>query len=152
MPYSTAEGREQLLQTLSAAAVALGAALASLSEAYEQLDEATAERLEAQLFRGVQRAFGRARSAQTGFAERHRLEAPEIEDAAPAAPSHGVRGLVETAAEDVVRADATLAELQDSMLPVEVGDAQLRAELAAVRELLAGFAGRARELLRTFGR
>jgi len=38
------------------------------------------------------------------------------------------------------------------MMPVEVGDAELRSGLAEVRELLADVAGRADGLLRTFGR
>jgi len=50
------------------------------------------------------------------------------------------------------RADAVLAELQDSLLPVEVGDQELRASLADLRELVAAFPQRARELLRTLGR
>ena len=52
----------------------------------------------------------------------------------PGAPSHGVRGFLDMAVESVAGADDTLAELQDSMLPVEVGDAELRAGLADVRE------------------
>jgi len=152
VPYSTADAREQLLESVSEAAEALGAALASLSEAYELLDEATADRVEEQLFRPVQRAYGRARGASTGFAARHRLTVRELGEAPRAAPSHGVKGLIEDASADTQRADAALATLQDSLLPVEVGDAQLRAELGQVRELLSGFNGRARELLRTFGR
>ena len=38
------------------------------------------------------------------------------------------------------------------MLPVEVGDPELRAGLAEVRELVSHLRGDARELLRTFGR
>ena len=38
------------------------------------------------------------------------------------------------------------------MLPVEVGDAQVRAGLMEVRELLGGVRERARELVRTLGR
>ena len=38
------------------------------------------------------------------------------------------------------------------MLPVEVGDRELRAGIAEVRELLGGLRGRARELVRTLGR
>jgi hypothetical protein len=37
-------------------------------------------------------------------------------------------------------------------LPVEVGDAELRAALAELRELVAGIAKQARELVRTIGR
>jgi hypothetical protein len=45
-----------------------------------------------------------------------------------------------------------LGELQDSMLPVEVGDVELRAGLSEIRELVGGVRGRARELLRVLGR
>ena len=47
---------------------------------------------------------------------------------------------------------AVLAAIQDSMLPVEVGDRELRAGIAEARELLGGLRGRARELVRTLGR
>ncbi len=50
------------------------------------------------------------------------------------------------------RADETLSTLQDSMLPVEVGDPELRAGLAEVRVGLAEVEGHARDFLRTFGR
>jgi hypothetical protein len=38
------------------------------------------------------------------------------------------------------------------MLPIEVGDADMRAGLGEVRRLLSDLRGRARELVRTFGR
>jgi len=152
MSYTTAEGREQVLDSLSHAAQELDAALASLTEAYEQLDERTAERVEADLFRPVQLAYGRARSTQRDFAERSGLAPREQAQTARAAPSHSVQELLATAVEDARRADHTLASLQDSMLPIEVGDAELRAGLVAVREQLSGVGTNARELLRTFGR
>jgi hypothetical protein len=49
-------------------------------------------------------------------------------------------------------ADRTLAGLQDSMLPVEAGDEELRAGLKAVREPLGGLPGNARAFLRVLGR
>ena len=63
-----------------------------------------------------------------------------------------MRGFLERATEAITDADETLADLQDSMMPVEVGDAELRAGLAAVRELIAQLQIRAPELLRTLGR
>jgi hypothetical protein len=63
-----------------------------------------------------------------------------------------VRGFLDIAVEAVDDADETLVELQDSMLPVEVGDPELRAGLAEVRELVGALRGRARELVRTLGR
>jgi hypothetical protein len=152
MPYSTADGRQQLLESVAEAGEALASALASLTEAYEQLDEAAADRVEEQLFRPVQRAYGRARNAYTGFAERHELASRAFREADRAAPSHGVKGLIEAAGADVVRADGILSTLQDSLLPIEVGDSELRAQLEQVRALLPDFNSRARELMRTFGR
>lgn len=152
MTYTTADARKQLLDSLAEAAEALGMALASLSEAYEQLDEQTAERMERELFRPVQLAYGRARSTQTGFATRHGLPVRELAQASHGAPSHGVKGFLESASEDVRRAESGLATLQDTLLPVEVGDADLRAGLEQVRELLSGFDAHTRELVRTFGR
>jgi len=49
-------------------------------------------------------------------------------------------------------ADRRLTELQDSMRPVEVGDAELRAGLAEVRELAGAIPRAGREFLRLFGR
>ena len=49
-------------------------------------------------------------------------------------------------------ADRLLATLQDSMLPVEVGDAEVRADLEQIRTLLDGLGRRAREIERTIGR
>jgi hypothetical protein len=46
----------------------------------------------------------------------------------------------------------TIAELQDSMLPIESGDPELRQGLAEVRELLAELPLGARDFLRTLGR
>jgi hypothetical protein len=152
VPYSTADARQQLLDSVAEASVALGEALASLSEAYEQLDEASGDRVEERLFRPVQRAYGRARSASAAFAERHALESREIGQARQPSPSHGVKGLIETAESQVQHADTALATLQDSLLPVEVGDAELRRELGEVRELIAGFTRHARDLLQTVGR
>ena len=70
MPYTTADARQQLLDTLAEATEALGSALAALGEAYEQLDERSGDVLEQELFRPVQLAYGRARRTHTAFAER----------------------------------------------------------------------------------
>ena len=152
MPYTTADARQQLLDTVAEAAEALGAALASLTEAYEQLDEHTADTVEEQLFRPVQMAYGRARRAHAGFAERHDLPGRTFEQAVAGAPSHGVKGFLDGAVQSIGQADQLLATLQDSMLPVEVGDAELRSGLREVRELLGPLDPRAREFVRTLGR
>ena len=47
---------------------------------------------------------------------------------------------------------AELATLQDSLLPVEVGDGELRAGLAELRSLVGDLTRRAREVTRTIGR
>jgi hypothetical protein len=152
MAYASREAREQLLATVAEATEELGRALAALGAAYEQLDERSGDRLEEQLFSPVQLAYGRARRTHAGFAERHGLPGRAFEPASAGAPSHGVKGFLDAALEAVGEADAELAELQDSMRPVEVGDAELRAGLAEVRELLADLGLRGREFLRTFGR
>jgi hypothetical protein len=152
MAYVTREARERLLATVAEATEELGRALAALGAAYEQLDERSADRLEQQLFRPVQVAYGRARRTHAGFAERHGLPGRDFEPAAAGAPSQGVKGFLERALAAVGDADAELAELQDSMMPVEVGDAELRAGLAEVRELIGDLGTRGREFLRTFGR
>ena len=61
-------------------------------------------------------------------------------------------GYVEQAIEATEHADDILSELQDSMLPVEVGDPELRAAIADVRTRLGEVPGRAADLLRTLGR
>ena len=152
MAYTTAEGRRQLLEDLGRAIEALNVALASLAAAYEALDDTTADHLEAQLFRPVQSAAGRARRIHTAFAARHGLPAANFPPASAGPASLGARGLVDRATDAVAEADEALAELQDSMLPVEVGDPELRSGLAEVRGLVGEVQGRARELVRTLGR
>jgi hypothetical protein len=152
VPYATADARQQLLDTLAEATEQLGLALASLSEAYELLDEGTADKLEQELFRPVQSAYGRAKRTHAQFAGRHQLAGREFPPPAPRAPSGGARSFIDSAVQSVASADATLASLQDSMLPVEVGDQQLRAGLEEVRTLLDNVDVSARELVRTLGR
>ena len=152
VPYTTADARQQLLDTLAQAAERLAAALAALSEAYERLDESNADAMEAALFRPVQTAYGRAQRAHTGFSERHGIALRSFSPAAPGAPSLGARGFIDSAVGSIGEADALLSTLQDSMLPVEVGDAALRADLEQIRSLLGGLGARARELERTLGR
>lgn len=152
MTYTTAEGRQQILDALAAAADEIAMALALLSEAYEHLDESTAERLEEQLFRPIQAAYGKAKRVHAGFAQRHELQGHVFVSPAQVAPINGTKGLIDGAVDSAVRADGMLGELQDSMLPVEVGDVELRAGLAEVRELIGGARARARELVRTLGR
>jgi hypothetical protein len=152
MAYGTAQARQELLDTIAEAIDEIAAGLAALGAAYEMLDEGTADRLEEELFRPVQVAYGRAKRTYAGFAERFGLASRTFAAATPGAPSHGVKGFVDDAVDAVGRADHVLSELQDSMRPVEVGDAELRAGLADVREHLGGVRQRARQLVSIFGR
>jgi hypothetical protein len=152
MAYGSQQARQDLLAAVAEAIEELARALAAIGDAYDQLDERTADALEEQLFRPLQTAYGRAQRTHASFAARHGLEGRSFEAAGPGAPSRGVREFVETASDAIAEADDILAELQDSMRPVEVGDAELRAGLAAVRELLGPLPERAQQLLRGFGR
>ena len=150
--YVAQEARQEMLDTLGEAIDEIASALAALGGAYEQLGTLPADRLEEQLFRPVQAAYGRAKRTHAGFAQRHGLPGRTFTPATPGLPSTGIRGFVDSAVVSVAEADAVLAELQDSMMPVEVGDAELRAGLAEVRELLGDVRARAREFVRTLGR
>jgi len=152
MAYTTAEGRQQLLDSVAEAIEELGAALARLGVAYEELDESRGDLLEERLFGPVQKAYGRARRAHGDFAARHGLPARSFEQPPAPAAWHGARSLVEEAADAVDAADEALAELQDSLLPVEVGDPELRAGLADVRALLGPLDGAADDVLRQLWR
>jgi len=152
MTYTNAEARADLLDIVAEAIDELAVALAALGEAYEQLDEHHADELEEQLFRPVQMAYGRAKRTHAAFAERTGLPTRAFAAATPGAPSTGAKGFVEEAVRSVSAADVVLSTLQDSMLPVEVGDRELRAGLGEVRELIAPLPGRAREVIRTLGR
>ncbi|HEX5309933.1 MAG TPA: hypothetical protein VFW38_12745 [Solirubrobacteraceae bacterium] len=152
MTYTAAEGRQRILDALALATDEIALALTELSEAYEHLDEQAGERLEEALFAPVQAAYGRAKRTYSEFAERVALPARSFQTPAQAAPSKQAKQLIERALEALVRADLGLGELQDSMLPVEVGDAELRKGLAEVRELAERVRPRARELMRTLGR
>lgn len=152
MPYTSAEARQELLDALAGVTDDIGVALGALGDAYEQLDETTADHLEELLFAPVQAAYGRAKRTQGEFADRHDMARPASATAPPLAPSRGVRAFVDAAVDAVQRADMSLAALQDSMMPVEVGDAELRAGMAEVRRQLADVPARAREFVRRLGR
>lgn len=152
MPYPEAEGRQILLDSLADATDDLGDALASLGGAYEQLDDEQADRLEKQLFRSVQRAYGRAKRTYAEFPSRHGLSDREFTMPSPGVPSTGVKGFVQDAAGAVERADLKLVALQESSIAIEVGDVDLRAGLAEVRRLIDGVSQDTRAFLRSFGR
>lgn len=152
MSYTTAEGRRDILDALGEATDAIGAGLASVGTAYEQLDETTADRLETEIFRPAQAAYGRARRTHAEFSGRAGVPPRTFRPAAGTAAARGVRTLIDDAVEAFVRADEELSELQDSMLPVEVGDPELRAGLEDVRTRLSALPARADALLRLLGR
>jgi hypothetical protein len=152
MAYVTQEARQDLLDAVAEATDELGAALAALGAAYEALDESSGDRLEAELFRPVQVAYGRAQRTHSGFAARHGLPGRKFAAATAGRPSQGPTELLDVALQAIGEAESRLADLQDSMRPVEVGDAELRAGLAAVRELIAGLPGRAEQFVRVLGR
>lgn len=152
VPYSSADARGELLDEVARAADHLSTALADLSEAFELLDDNTAERLESELFGPVQSAYGRIRRTHGDFARRHDLAEGTFGTAVRGAPGRGVKAFLDDAAKEVQEADSALGTLQDSMIPVEVGDPELRAGLTQVRELIGSFQARAREFGRTLGR
>jgi len=152
MSYSAADARRQLLDDVAEATDQLALAVAALTEAYEELDEQTADRLEAELFRPVQAAYGRLRRTHAEFAERHGLPARAFASSSGGAHSGDPRVYVERAVEAIETADQGLADLQDSMMPVEVGDRELREGLSEVRETISDLPARARRLMRAQGR
>jgi hypothetical protein len=152
MAYTSESARRQLLDDLAGGVEQLGLALAALGEAYEQVDERTAEALETELFRPVQGAYGRARRTHVEFAQRHQLPLTEFSPATPGLHSGDPRVYLERAVDAVETADHAIAEMQDSLLPVEVGDRELRDGLTETRELIASVPASGRRLLRTIGR
>ena len=152
MAYTSESARRQLIDQLGQAVEQLSVALAAVGEAYEAADERTAGELEERLFRPVQGAYGRAQRTRSGFAERHQLTAEPVAAAPATAPSADPRVHLERAIEAIERADQVIGEMQDSMLPVEVGDRELRDGLTDVRELIASAPTQGRQLLRLIGR
>jgi hypothetical protein len=150
--YTSESARIQLLDDLAEAVDQLALALAALGEAYEELDERTADTLEQQLFRPVQAAYGRARRTHAEFSARYGLPARAFEAGSSGLHSADPRVYVERAIEATEHADQRIAEMQDSMLPVEVGDRELRDGLTETRELIAPVAAHGRALLSTIGR
>jgi hypothetical protein len=152
MAQSTEDARREILDTLAEATQDIGIALAALAAAYDQVDDQMADRLEEELFGPVQHAYGTAKRTHESFANRHDLPTETFQTPEAGLPSTGARGFIDAAVDAGGRADQVLAELQDSMLPVESGDQELRAGLADVRTRLDGLRRGARELERTLGR
>ena len=151
MTYTADEARKELLGEVAMAIDEVARAIAAAGEAYDAVDEATADRIEEGLFKPLQGAYAAATRTHTGFAARHDLPTTRFAPAPQPAP-RPVRDLVEDAVDLAAHADQILADLQDSMAPVEVGDAELRAGLADVRRRLGEVPVQADRLLRTLGR
>jgi hypothetical protein len=152
MTYVADQARQDLLDIVADQIDSIGRGLESLGAAYEALDETTADRLEEQLFRPVQTAYGRLQRTHNGFAERFGLPTRTFAPADSSSPGRSVSDHLDRALSAIADADIGLSTLQDSMMPVEVGDPELRAGLADVRSLLGDVPGRAREFARTLGR
>jgi hypothetical protein len=153
MAYTTAEGRQELLDQLADAIDEIGYALAELGAAYELLDVTTADKLEEELFGPCQRAYGRAKRTYAAFADRAGLEAATFDgQQSTGLPSTGAKGFIDNAVDGLSSAGGKLATLQDSPMLLEVGDVELRKGLAEIRELIGGLPHVARELERRLGR
>jgi hypothetical protein len=150
--FTTAEARDRIIGDLEAAEEELGFAVASLGEGFEALPEGSADRLEDELFRPVQRAYVRTKRTRTAFAQRVGRDTDEPQPKPVGPPSQGAKGFVQEAVGAATQADLILSELQDSMMPVEGGDAELRASLSEIRELLSPVRVSAATFLRTLGR
>ena len=152
MTFSTAEARDRIIGDLEAAEEELGFAVASLGEGFEALPEGSADRLEGELFRPVQKAYVRTKRTRTAFAQRVGRDTDEPQPKPVGPPSQGAKGFIQEAVAAASQADLILSELQDSMMPVEGGDGELRAGLSEIRELLSPIRVSAGSFLRTLGR
>jgi hypothetical protein len=152
MAYTVEEARLQMLDDIAQATDQLAFALACVGEAYDELDERTADALEEQMFRPLQGAYGRARRTHAEFAGRYELPQGTFEPRSPGTHTNDPRVYLERAVEATEQADHRIAEIQDSMMPVEVGDTELRAGLSEVRSQIAELPGRGRRLLHVLGR
>jgi hypothetical protein len=125
--------------------------VAALGEAYELLDEDSGDRLETVLYKPLQSAYGLLQRTHTEFAARSGLPATHF-----AAPAQGAvedtRALIDRAADAIQAGEDALAALQDTLLPVEVGDQELRAGLSAVRTTIARLPEACDAFVSTFGR
>ncbi len=151
MSYTNDSGRRQILDDSVAGANYMGDALAALGEAYELLDDHAAERMEESVFKPTQAAYGQLKRSLTEFAGRYGLPQPVFRPSMVPAPTDPHTTL-DRVADLVQSADDALAELQDTLLPVEVGDADLRAGLSRTRTLLTRVPAAAEDLIRILGR
>ena len=149
---TSSEARQQILDELAEAIEQIGFAAGRLGEAYEALSVGAADRLEAELYMPVQKAFGRGKRAYTQYAERSGLSAQSFSPPALGVPHDGARGWIAQAVEAAASADHQISDLQDSELAIEFGDPELRAGLSETRELLGRLPGAATNFMRSLGR
>ena len=123
MSYTTADGRRQVLDALAAAADQLGNAVAYLGGPTNSSTTMPPSAWRSSCSaRCSSRTAGRgactasSRSATTSPARSFEAQQPHMR-------ANDARGLIDSAVEAVARADGGLGGLQDSMLPIEVGDA-----------------------------
>src|SRR3954454_21795476 len=96
MAYVAAEARQELLDRLGEATKDTATALAAVGAAYELLDDATADRLEEELFRPLQGAYGRAKRTHAESAARHGRLAPTFSPMPRPAASPVSKPLIES--------------------------------------------------------
>ena len=89
--FTTAEARDRIIGDLEAAEEELGLAVACFGEAFELLATGSADRLEDELFRPVQKAYVRTKRTRTGFSQRVSHETDEPERSRPARPHRAPR-------------------------------------------------------------
>ena len=152
MAYVTAEARQNLLDEIAGAIDEIARALAELGAAYELLDEHSGDRMEAQLFRPAQSAYGKAKKTHAEFAARYGLPTRAFAQPGSTSASRDARTHLQRAVESIEEAEDLLIDLQDSGMPSEVGDPQLRSGIADVRSLLGELEAQAPQFLRTLGR
>lgn len=151
MAVTRQEAQAQILDDLAVAINRTELAVACLGEAFEQLTTAPADKLEDELFRPTQKALIAAKRTHRAFAQRVDRPADLHPPTNPPGSTDAKEQIV-AAGTAIDQADSALAELQDSMMPIEFGDPELRQGLAEVRELLGGYGVAARLFLRSLGR
>ena len=152
MAISSGEARQQILDELAEPIERIGFAAGRLGEAYEALSVGAADRLEAELYMPVQKAFGRGKRAYTQYAERHGLSPRSFAPGQLGVPHDGARGWIAEAVEAAAAADHMISGLQDSELAIEFGDPELRAGLSETRELLGRLPAASTTFMRSLGR
>ena len=152
MAFTTREAHEQIVNELGWAVGQIALASECLSDAYEELDVTTADRLEEELYRPLQRAFGRAKRTLVDFAAQTGLEPSEGEPDSAGPPRLTVKQKIERALALAADGGQRIAELQDSDMAIASANAELRAGLAETRRLLAELCSRGPSFLRSFGR